>query len=318
MGLALKIYDGQGENKEGFQGQIVRLNADLKSDLNWNVSLTSPVLWELDFGLSELPHALNDPAIFQSYKVAIQHFIDTVYLPHKELSLGVILYRGPSDLRAHFKWNEIFKEQFSGSFGNPLEVKLFMLDMLADYLHGLGAYLPEELTAYALFDVTGIPPTEAAQMMSGERFSHLRLATKGNTVPLLSLGWETGVSRLGYIGKSSFFEAVPETTLGLALPLDALITEEVRGMLDHLLNEWPLRVVPERLMTENWGELDAIIAVEGAISPYGERMLQGFEAAGGKKMIYSRRGFGVEGFEPPTYCSQSSRASQAALYPDRL
>ncbi|BBI16982.1 hypothetical protein NCS13_1_0787 [Neochlamydia sp. S13] len=23
---------------------------------------------------------------------------------------------------------------------------------------------------------------------------------------------------------------------------------------------------------------------------------------------------GVEGFEPPTYCSQSSRASQAALY----
>lgn len=25
---------------------------------------------------------------------------------------------------------------------------------------------------------------------------------------------------------------------------------------------------------------------------------------------------GVEGFEPPTYCSQSSRASQAALYPD--
>jgi hypothetical protein len=25
---------------------------------------------------------------------------------------------------------------------------------------------------------------------------------------------------------------------------------------------------------------------------------------------------GVEGFEPPTYCSQSSRASQAALYSD--
>ncbi len=27
---------------------------------------------------------------------------------------------------------------------------------------------------------------------------------------------------------------------------------------------------------------------------------------------------GVEGFEPPTYCSQSSRASQAALYSDVL
>ncbi len=26
---------------------------------------------------------------------------------------------------------------------------------------------------------------------------------------------------------------------------------------------------------------------------------------------------GVEGFEPPTYCSQSSRASQAALYSDQ-
>ncbi len=316
--MVLKIYDGQTEAKEGFHGQIIRLNADLTSDLKWDIGVNAPVLWELDFGLNDLSHALNDPIPFQSYKLAIQHFIDTVYLPHKELSLGVILYRGKSDLRSNFKWNALFKEQFEGSFDNPLEVKLFMLDMLADYLHGLGASLPDELPAYALFDVTGVSSAEAAQLMSGERFSHLQLATKGNVVPLASLGWETGVSRLGYIGKSSFFEAVKETHLGLALPVDALITEEVRLMIDELLEKWPLRVVPERLMTENWGELDAIIAIEGAISPYGERMLMGFEAAGGKKMIYSKKNFGVEGFEPPTYCSQSSRASQAALYPDCL
>jgi hypothetical protein len=30
------------------------------------------------------------------------------------------------------------------------------------------------------------------------------------------------------------------------------------------------------------------------------------------KHLFKR--IGVEGFEPPTYCSQSSRASQAALY----
>lgn len=28
-------------------------------------------------------------------------------------------------------------------------------------------------------------------------------------------------------------------------------------------------------------------------------------------------GFGAEGFEPPTYWSQTSRASQTALYPDK-
>ncbi len=31
-----------------------------------------------------------------------------------------------------------------------------------------------------------------------------------------------------------------------------------------------------------------------------------------------KRQFGAEGFEPPTYCSQSSRASQAALCSDLL
>lgn len=36
------------------------------------------------------------------------------------------------------------------------------------------------------------------------------------------------------------------------------------------------------------------------------------------KLRISLLGFGVEGFEPPTYCSQSSRASQTALYSDRL
>ncbi len=316
--MVLKIFDGQAEAKEGFKGQVVRLEADLKSDLKWDLAISSPVLWELDFGLAELPHALNDPVHFQAYKVAIEHFIETVYKPHQELSLGVILYRGKSDLRSNFKWNEMFKEQFDGSFDNPLEVKLFMLDILADYLHGLGAFLPEELPAYALFDVTGIPSAEAAQLMSGERFSHLQLATKGNMVPLNSLGWETGVSRHGYIGKSSLFEPLPETNLGLALPLDAHMTSEVHSLIEELLGKWAVRVVPERLMTENWGELDAIIAIEGAISSYGERMLKGFEAAGGKRIICSKKNFGVEGFEPPTYCSQSSRASQAALYPDRI
>ena len=36
--------------------------------------------------------------------------------------------------------------------------------------------------------------------------------------------------------------------------------------------------------------------------------------AGAATFIVSPYKFGVEGFEPPAYCSQSSRANQAALY----
>ena len=54
-----------------------------------------------------------------------------------------------------------------------------------------------------------------------------------------------------------------------------------------------------------------------------DKNLQGHDVSGIR--VYSRnhianlikeKGIGIEGFEPPTYCSQSSRASQAALYPE--
>lgn len=37
----------------------------------------------------------------------------------------------------------------------------------------------------------------------------------------------------------------------------------------------------------------------------------------GRKFFSAAEGIGAEGFEPPTYCSQSSRASQAALCSDK-
>ena len=73
----------------------------------------------------------------------------------------------------------------------------------------------------------------------------------------------------------------------------------------------PYRLIAEMYLTEEWDDLDDLIIFSPLLSKQGLRKVQGFVAAGGRV-----RKFGVEGFEPPAFCSQSRRASQAALYPD--
>ena len=153
--------------------------------------------------------------------------------------------------------------------------------LLADYLHQLASRLPVETVPLALIDVSELSPARAAIYLSKEKFTHIEV---GNLMI--------------------------ETTTGLLLPQDRYLTEEIIEKIDAF--EKAVRIVPEVFMIEHWDGLDLIVYFEEALSDFGRRVLKGFEATGG-----GLKNIGVEGFEPPTYCSQSSRASQAALYPER-
>ena len=85
---------------------VVKLDATLASDLKWEMDSPHQTLWELEFG-KLIPRSLF------SFQIAVRTFVETVYEPYKEQTIGVILYRG----------------------GLPS----YEIETLADMLHQLGA-----------------------------------------------------------------------------------------------------------------------------------------------------------------------------------
>ena len=101
----------------------------------------------------------------------------------------------------------------------------------------------------------------------------------------------------------------PTSARGVLFPTEEKCSQHVLDQFDALFEKLgDYRIVYEYNFTETWDGLDEVIIMPKTLSPLGERKLKGFEAAGGK--------VGVEGFEPPTFWTQTRRASQAALYPD--
>ena len=177
------------------------------------------------------------------------------------------------------------------------EIPPFEIEDFADYLHHIAAELPDEVPPFALFDCPGDP-----LKFSKEIFPHIHLGFRSGPIGAIQWG-------------ERFIPRRYDAKIGIALPLreKGLQFDEVDQCL-HFLDREKIsyRLIAEPYLTEEWDDLDEIIIFPTLISAWGLRMIQGFEAAGGEV-----KRFGVEGFEPPAFCSQSRRASQAALYPEK-
>lgn len=241
-----------------------------------DASLKSELTWKVTSDASPILWELDfgiyslSPVFLASYELAVRTFVEKVWKTHQDKTLGVILYRGSLP---------------------PFELELF-----AEYLHYLAACLPDEVPSFALFDCQGDP-----LLFSKEIFPHIYLGFRSG--PIGALRWEENAL------KPLYYDA----RLGVALPsrekgLRFKEVEECLAKLDQ--EEVKYRLISEPYITQEWDDLDELIYFKDLISPMGYRMVQGFEAAGGKVI-------GAEGFEPPTFCSQSRRASQTALCPDK-
>ena len=220
------------------------LDASFSSDLNWNIDLTTELVTiEFDFGWGKGPFLINDPALFQSYTLAIDKFSKEIWPHVREKCSTVILFRGSLSILSTIVVSdgELSPVEAANVFGN--------------YLHRLASFLPEEVPVAALFDDTAhFSKGEAAQLLSQERFSHLQLSLSPS-----------------------------ESTTGVLLPLDEHCTPAIIKELTCLFVEVPdLRVIPERMLNELWNGLDELVVFEEALSQYGKRQILGFEAAGGK------------------------------------
>jgi hypothetical protein len=263
----------------------MKLSARPHDDLDWKIE-GNPEIFEFDLGLHLPFFPLEDELHFQALSLALTHFTKEVWPKFPDSK--AILYRGSADFSQFFKWSEAQEANFliwreDRPKTNEAHLKrLFCAESFVTYFQMLAHRLPDELPLTLILDPKGTGTlAETLHLLSPERFEHFHV--------------ESG---LHY-----------DSNLGICFPTELECGDEILEKIDLLLKQLPsFRPVYESMLTEQWDGLDEILVFDNSLTVQGRRKLKGFEAAGGKTI-------GAEGFEPPTYWSQTSRASQAALYP---
>ena len=207
---------------------------------------------------------------------------------HLQLGIGEFSFDDEMAFQAASIAVKKYSEAIQPFLERTIGVSLYQGSLLCDdqtvqWLRMVARNLPEELPVFLIFEMEGISRSETLALISPDRFEQFELILKPDPR-------QKGENpKIGVC----MFEGI----------------ESVLQILDR--DSLSYRVIYQSHLTEQWDGLDEII-VSHTLSSRGRRMLKGFEAAGGIV-----REFGAEGFEPPTYWSQTSRASQTALYPEK-
>lgn len=243
---------------------------------------------QFDFGLSS-SLSLYEPSYFQSFALAIKHFIDHFWSPYKDSISGISLFEGSLDFLLKNEWKEEYRDNFSEWLESETSLdpfliqnhirdateweqhlySLFKINVFAGYLHRLASHFPDAIQPICSFDVSSLShPGVIAQFLSKARFEHLLLRVTGTSLPLNEIN---GV----------------KPNLGVVLPPDGLcdlsVLEELEKIFEALeCQKTPFRIIPEVFLTEQWDGVDTLIVIEKGLSAQGKRKLQGFSAAGGK------------------------------------
>ncbi len=284
-------------------------------DLLWNPLLeTIPekksLVWALDLGFSAPYFSLEDEMLFHSLTLALKQFSQEVWSLYGQRSQGVLLYQGTLDFSSRFSWSEAQEENWrqkketAPKTSEAHQKRLFCADAFAYYFQKLAHALPDEAPIFLHFDTQGCGSlAEVFQLSAKERFEPFLLSFSS--------------------------QREEDSPWAVCLPLQEKCSEGILHQLNQLFSKIkkPFRIIEELFLTESWEGVDTIFVLSDSVTMQGKRKLRGFCSAGGFVVVegeilglpneVSMKEFGAEGFEPPTYWSQTSRASQAALCPDR-
>jgi hypothetical protein len=277
------------------------------------------LFWDIDLGLfNRLTMPLDNQAQFLSLTLTLEHFRDTLWQEFRLKTLGVSIFRGSLDFSDGFTWDaqqisnlkhwikNIFQEEiqfeketslFLNSFDQlDLETlskspqglqlrRLFCRDAAVEYLALLATRLPDALPCYLFLDASSMAnPLWEAQLLNPEKFDHLNLALKGNSLPWNV--WRWGESQIEQEERTLPHVGIcfPPTEMyrlehytGLEKALESLIS-----------NGLPFRVIAENHLITCWQGLDYLIFIPEGLSSQGKRKLQGFCAAGGTVVSTSK------------------------------
>ena len=307
------------------ESTLIRIPCQPHDILNWEIQtqeargalqLNKKIIWEFDLGLKTPFFPLEDELHFHSLSLALSAFTKEIWPQFQEHTAGVVLYRGSADFSSFFKWTErqeanwvSWKEGRADSKEAHLR-RLFCAEAFSSYFQMLAHKLPDELPLTVVLDAsyTGTL-AEGVHLLFSDRFEYFVLEIE------------------------NFPNFSKEAKLGICLPQDLFCGQAQLARMDELFVslKQPFRIVFESFLSEQWEGLESLYVFSDALTVQGKRKLMGFCASGGtvitegdslnllneiSSVDYFKE-IGAEGFEPPAYWSQTSRASQAALYPDK-
>lgn len=266
-----------------FNVHVHTLDASSSSRLDWKSadqfvekcrSYASYALWELEGGFSL--ETFRDEAFFLTFELAVEHFVNTVWSSYKEISLGVVLFKGPIE-----KYIEL-----------QHDLKL------------IASRFPEDVAIFVLLDTERlIHPSHFFSFARQDLLMHFYPVIKGKwaekfSTSLPCLGWDHGNSPFGYFSSSIFPQKKGERQeLAILYPQDEAL-EEIDRVISELQGKC-FRMLPESLLDQEWEGIDDLIVFSSSLKERGRRKLMGFCAAGGR-VVHVGASIGVDheiGFE---------------------
>jgi len=269
--------------------QIIELPSEPHDTLDWSSEIAEAraavlsgqkIFWKFRLGLEHPFFPLEDELRFQSLSLALTQFSKEVWPEFQDTSFGLCLYRGSADLPPVFSWTERQKEAYAAWIADEeladdgSAKQSFCLEAFAVYFQMLSHRLPDEANVFLLFDIGGFRTASSVfAALSKERFEHFSLALRGKDLPREGFRWEEGAIRYHSI----------DSTVGLVFPEKRGAGTVFEAALAKI--EGPVKVVFESFLSEEWEGLDQLLVLSEALSPQGQRMLKGFQAAGGEIIL---------------------------------
>jgi hypothetical protein len=239
------------------------LPAKCGDELSWEKELqeakaakesAKKILWIFDLGIDPVRCSLTDEAIFASQALALLTF-SKLFPQYADSTIGVVIAK-----------SALFREldekddcEKLDHLDEPFKTHLSAMTLFADYLHRLASFLPDELRIIVSIEGEG---DEREILLSKERFRHIEVK-----------------------------EEEQDATVGCVLPIDELCDAKTRKELKEMFlwlkqQKIAFRCIPEALLNEEWAGLETLIFLAPSITKLGQRMAQGFIAAGGRVQYF--------------------------------
>jgi hypothetical protein len=264
-----KIYDSLTLEKipESFNAVKILVEGGVDADLDFKepkrlaekaIEKGLFILWQIDLGLfHQFRTGLNSESQYRALQKSLEVFIEEVYTPFFDKSLGVILFQGSSSFHREFPWSyppfalltsetlkEWLKQEFSTvemfckkcfvdidtfetidhEFMQQKEetkhlLNLFCRDLTVDYLNLLTGPISETIPLFLLIECEKEPPVFLAELLAKNRFQNYVLATKGGALPIQGLAFQDERDSFGFISSEEFlFRKKRAAKIGFCLP----------------------------------------------------------------------------------------------------
>ncbi len=267
-------------------------NLDFK-ELDEHLSLEIPLCIELFLDIHTETFSFFNEFEFAIRRRALEVLLERLEeCPESQIS-HIILYRGPIDFSNHIKHHkqtsyeyDLWKEElFENSIDEEHLLNLYSSTLLSNFFHSLGSILPDHIRGTLLFSLpASLECGKVVELISEETFSHLEVGIKHPKFFLKGICWGMGSAThmlSFYAHQSKYTES--EVKTAVILPFLGLCNyKEFESVCQSLISsDIPFKIIEENLINEKWFGIDCLIYDPSTISFDGNRMLDGFIAAGG-------------------------------------